>query len=89
MNNEPVNVGDKIEPIKGIFMPYWEYGATVVEVGMPMAFKNDTPKFPGGDWVIISSYGGWLPRNKFQKVYHALHESSLRTCTSFDGQRPQ
>ena len=63
----PVNVGDEVQPVKGVFMPYWNPGATVVEVGMPMAFANDTPKQEGGDWVIISSYGGWLPRRKFKK----------------------
>jgi hypothetical protein len=64
----PVDVADAVEPVKSAFMPYWNPGAIVVQVGMPMALENDTPKTPGGDWVIISSYGGWLPRNKFIKV---------------------
>lgn len=64
---EQVEVGDEIEVKHGYFMPYWEPGARVVRVGMPMAFENEEPKYPGGDWVIISTYGGWLPRNKFKK----------------------
>jgi hypothetical protein len=64
---ELVGVGDMVEPKAGYFMPYWNPGATVVEVGMPKAYENDTPKQTGGDWVIISSYGGWLPRRKFKK----------------------
>lgn len=63
----PVDIGDEVEPRGGIFMPYWNPGATVVEVGTPSAFEGDTPKSAGGDWVIISSYSGWLPRNKFVK----------------------
>ena len=62
-----VNIGDTVQPKKGYFMPYWEYGAIVVKVGMPMIHEKDIPKHPGGDWIIISSYGGWLPRIKFQK----------------------
>jgi hypothetical protein len=64
---EPVQVNDKVEPREGIFMPYWNPGAYVVEVGTPEAWKNEKPKTEGGDWVIISSYGGWLPRSKFVK----------------------
>lgn len=63
-----VNVGDEVEPVKGVFMPYWDPGAIVTEVGMPMAYKNDIPKFPGGDWVVITTHGGWLPRRKFKRV---------------------
>jgi len=62
---EPVQVNDKIKPRPGVFMPYWNPGAIVKEVGTPSAYKNETPKLEGGDWVIISSHGGWFPRNKF------------------------
>ena len=59
-----VVIGDTVEPHEGVMMPNWNPGATVVKVGMP---TNDTPKYAGGDWIIISSYGGWLPRVKFKK----------------------
>lgn len=62
-----LQIGDQIEPKKGVFMPYWDHGATVVKIGMPMAYENDIPKHEGGDWVIISSHSGWLPRDKFKK----------------------
>lgn len=68
MINEPVNIGDKVVPVAGVFMPYWSPGAIIVEVGTPMAYKNDPTKIPGGDWVIISTDSGWLPRNKFKKA---------------------
>jgi hypothetical protein len=67
MKDEAVQVGDRIEPKPGIFMPYWNPGATVVKVGTPKALENEPTKTEGGDWIIISSYGGWLPRRKFKK----------------------
>jgi hypothetical protein len=68
MKSDIVNARDKVKPKPGMFMPYWSIGAFIVEVGTPKAYESETPKIPGGDWVIISSYGGWLPRSKFEKL---------------------
>lgn len=65
---EAVNVGDKVSVRPGVFMPYWSPGATVIKVGTPEAFNQNPPKSEGGDWVIIFSHGGWLPRSKFVKI---------------------